>query len=101
MHFLLGCVDILVLLLRETLNQWKSCQKPSFFLKTRFLLSVSEPPYVFLLSGYDEMSTEPSTQSDKFWNYYICYRLLSINIHKHNLPDRVLVLSQKDYGCEL
>ena len=33
----LGRVDILFLLPRETLNQWKSCQKPSFFFKTRFL----------------------------------------------------------------
>ena len=33
--------------------------------------------------------------------YYMCYRLLSINIHKHNLPDRVLgsvdISSRLDY----
>ena len=26
--------------------------------------------------------------------YYMCYRLLSINMHKHNLSDAVLVLNQ-------
>ena len=60
---MLGRVDILILRLRETLNQWKSVRKPSFFFKTRFLFSdcpVSEPIYASLLSGYAEMSTEPS-----------------------------------------
>ena len=58
---ILGRVDILLLLPRETLNQWKSCQKPSFEEKTRFLFSVfsvSEPIYTSLLSSYDEMSTK-------------------------------------------
>ena len=60
---LLGRVDILFLLPREALNQWKSRQKPSFEEKTRFLFSdvpVSEPIYVSLLSACDEISTEPS-----------------------------------------
>ena len=41
----------------------KECQKPSFFFKTRFLFwgfYLSEPIYVSLLSGCDEMSTKPS-----------------------------------------
>ncbi len=60
---MLGRVDVLILLLRETLNQWESVRNPSFFFKTRVLFSdfpVSEPIYAALLSGYAEMSTEPS-----------------------------------------
>ncbi len=44
-------------------SHWKRCQKPSFFFKTRFLFwgfYFSEPICASLLSGYDEMSTEPN-----------------------------------------
>ena len=60
---LLGRVDILLLLSRETPKSLEKLPETEFFLQNSvsFVGSyVREPIYVFLLSGYNEMSTEPS-----------------------------------------
>ena len=59
----LGRVDILLLLSRETLKLLEKLPETEFFLENSvsFLeFYVRELIYVSLLSGYDEMSTEPS-----------------------------------------
>ena len=62
-NMVLGRVDILLLLSRETLKLLEKMPETEFFLQNSvsFLgFYVREPSYVSLLYGYDEMSTEPS-----------------------------------------
>ena len=63
LYFLLGRVGILLLLSQETLKSLEKLPETEFFLQNSvsFLeFYVSEPIYVSLLSGYNEMSTEPN-----------------------------------------
>ena len=78
----LGRVDILLLLSWETLKLLEKRPETEFFLQNSvsFLGGyLGEPIYVSLLSGYDEMSTEPSLLRHKHQTFFY------LNLHLSNV----------------
>ena len=88
----LGCVDILLLLSRETLKSLEKLPETEFFLQNSvsFLeCYVSEPIYLSLLSGYNEMSTEPNR------TYFLSLRLYGKHTSEASLQNAQVGVSLK------